>query len=127
MYEAFQRGDINAVLQRMDENISFRIPGGAEVPTAGNWRGRKDMERFFETLGATVDFTRFEPREYVAQGDRVIALGHYESRVKVTGKTLATDWVMAWTIRNGKAVDFQEYMDTEAGVQAFRGERGMRA
>jgi hypothetical protein len=125
MYEAFMRNDIAGVINRMDENINFRIPGPPEVPTAGNYRGRKDMHGFFEKLANTLEFTRFEPREYVAQGDRVVVLGFYEAKAKPTGKTMKSDWVMAWTVRNGKAVDFQEYMDTDAGANAFRGERKM--
>lgn len=127
MYEAYQRNDIPGVLARMDENITFRIPGPDYLPVAGVYRGRKDMEVFFRKLADTIGFSQFEPREYVAQGDRVLALGRYRGKAKATGREFVADWVMAWTIRNEKAIEFQEYTDTEAMAEAFRGERRMGA
>ncbi|HWR54425.1 MAG TPA: nuclear transport factor 2 family protein [Bryobacteraceae bacterium] len=127
MYDAFQRNDIPGLLARMDDNITFRIPGPDYVPVVGVYSGRKELETFFSKLEQAMDFSQFEPREYVAQGDRVIALGYYRGKAKATGREFEADWVMAWTIRNGKAVEFQEYTDTEAMAGAFRAERGMGA
>lgn len=127
MYEAFQRNDIPGVLSGMDDNVTVRIPGPDYIPTAGVHRGRRAMEDFFKKLSQTMDFSQFEPREYVAQGDRVIALGYYRGKAKTTGREFASDWVMAWTVRNGKAVECQEYADTDVIAGAYRADRGMGA
>jgi ketosteroid isomerase-like protein len=122
VYAAFLRGDISGVLQQMDETIVFRQPGSAEVPTSGTRRGLRELERFFEELRTLVEFTVFEIREYIAQGNRVVALLHYEGRYKPTGRSFATDAAALWTLGNGRAIRFQEFTDTEALARAARQE-----
>jgi ketosteroid isomerase-like protein len=65
------------------------------------------------------EFSSFEPREYVAQGDRVIALGSYRANVKSTGRFYECDWAMAFTLQDGKISQFQEFTDTAAIAAAL--------
>jgi hypothetical protein len=51
-------------------------------------RGLHEMERFFEDLRTLVELTAFEIRECIAQGNRVVALVHYEGRYRQTGEEL---------------------------------------
>jgi ketosteroid isomerase-like protein len=120
MYTAFLRGDISGVLQLMDESIVFVLPGSAAIPTSGTRRGLREVERFFEDLRGIVEFTAFELREFIAQGNRVVALLHYEGRFRSTGKCFASDASALWTIGNGRAIRFQEFTDTEALAQAAK-------
>lgn len=109
-YAAFQRGDIQAILSSLSENVEWTAPG--VEPVAGTYRGRDGVANFFQKVKDTVEFSAFEPREYVAQGDRVIALGSYKARASATGKAYDADWVMSFTFRDGKVVKFQEFTDT---------------
>ena len=77
------------------------------------------MREFFGKLAESVEFKSFNPREYVASGDRVIVLGDYSARLRGNNKNTGSEWVMAWRIRNGKAVEFREYNDTLAIAEAF--------
>jgi ketosteroid isomerase-like protein len=120
MYTAFLRGDISGVLQQMDESIVFLLPGSAGVPTSGTRRGLREVGRFFEDLKKLVEITVFEIREYIAQGNRVVALLHYEGRYQPTGKSFAADAAALWTLGNGRAIRFQEFTDTEALANAAR-------
>lgn len=119
-YEAFGRGDINGLLALLDENITWITPGPADLPTAGNRRGHEAVAEFFQTLGAIVDILRFEPKEFVAQGDLVVVLGDDTSRVKATGKSVEFEWSHAFTVRDGKVVAFKEYGDVSALVGELR-------
>ena len=119
IYAAFLRGDIEAVLSAISDDIVFMIPGPPQMPTAGTWRGLAGMREFFGKLAESVEFKSFNPREYVASGDRVIVLGDYSARLRGNNKNTGSEWVMAWRIRNGKAVEFREYNDTLAIAEAF--------
>jgi len=119
-YAAFNRGDIAGVLDHMDESIVFTTPGSEAVPMAGTRRGLEEVRRFFEDLNRRMEFTVFEIGELLAQGNRVVALVHYEGRDKNTGRGFAADSAMLWTLGNGKALRFQEYTDTEALAAAAR-------
>jgi ketosteroid isomerase-like protein len=118
-YSAFLRGDIEAVLSTISDDIVFTIPGPPQMPTAGTWRGLAGMRQFFAKLTESVEFTAFNAREYVASGDRVIVLGDYTGRVKRNNKTVFSEWVIAWRMRDGKTVEFREYNDTLAIAEAF--------
>jgi ketosteroid isomerase-like protein len=74
-YAAFTRGDIPAVMKAFASDIEWHTPGLKEAPYVGRRRGTSEVGRFFVQVGETVEFTAFEPREYIAQGDRVVVLG----------------------------------------------------
>ena len=122
-YAAFQRGDINAILAAVDNDVEWEGVKGAEgvAPHAGVRRGRAAVEEFFSIVGSSMEFHAFEPREFVAQGDMVVAIGSYKATVKATRRTTGSDWAMAFTIRNGKIVRFREFTDSAAVVRAFQG------
>lgn len=66
------------------------------------------------------DIQRFEPKEFIAQGERVVVLGQEEIRIKATGKTLENDWAHVFTLRNGTVTHFQEYIDLSTVVAELR-------
>ena len=118
-YEAFGRGDINGLLQLLDEQIQWVTPGPAELATSGRRTGRQEVGAFFGAVNDTFEIQRFEPSEFIAQGDRVVVLGSETARVRSTGTTLELDWVHVFTVRDGRVVAFQEHFDTAAVVAAM--------
>jgi ketosteroid isomerase-like protein len=119
-YEAFGRGDIDRLLSLFDDNIEWVSPGPSDLPTAGTRRGRQQVAEFFRAVNEVFEIQRFEPKTFVAQGDRVVVLGEDTSRIKATGKVLSGSWAHAFEIRNGKVVAFQEYLDTADAVAEIR-------
>ena len=113
-YAAFGRGDIPAVLANIDEHATWQpvVGLGKHVPTNGLHRGKAAIAEFFKTLGESARFTTFEPREFIAQGDKVVALGHYKATAIATGRGFETDWVMIFTFKDGKVVAFKEFADS---------------
>jgi ketosteroid isomerase-like protein len=75
-YGAFQSGDITAVLDTLSEDVEWVIADIEGVPVGGTRHGREQTGEFFQTLSETQEVRQFEPREFVAQGDKVVALGH---------------------------------------------------
>ena len=117
-YEAFGRGDINALLESFDEHISWVTPGPPELATSGNRSGRQAVAQFFAAVNEVFEIQRFEPREFLAQDDRIVVLGSETARVRATGKVVDLDWVHVFAMGNGKVVAFQEFFDTAAVVAA---------
>ena len=115
-YEAFARGDMEALFTLFDDDIEWISPGPPELPTAGMRRGKQQVAEFFQAIDDVFEIQRFEPDAFVADGDRVVVLGSDTSRVKATGKVLDAEWAHVFTIRDGKIVAFKEYIDTAAVV-----------
>ena len=120
VYENFKRGDIKALLNLLSEDIEWQLPEIENVPFAGKRRGHEEMGQFFESLVDTQEFQHFDPREFIARGDKVLALGHYACRVKSTGREFGGDFAHVFTVDDGKVVRFHEYMDTAAVAAAHR-------
>jgi ketosteroid isomerase-like protein len=119
-YDAFGRGDIEALLALLDENVEWITPGPSELPTAGRRRGRQQVAEFFKGVDNLFEIQRFEPESFVSEGDRVVVLGSETTRVKATGKVLDMRWAHAFTVRNGKVAVLEEYQDTSAVVAELR-------
>lgn len=116
-YAAFQRGDIPGLLESLAHDVEW--VAAPAPPVSGTYRGRAEAANFFRIVAENFHFTRFEPREFIAQGDRVVVLGHYTATSRGTGRVVDSDWAMAFTVSNGKIARFQEYMDTAAAAAAF--------
>ena len=119
-YAAFGRGDIAAVLQNVADEVEWILPGPAEVPTAGTYRGKPAVQMWFGTLAQTVAFERFEPYEFIAQADQVVVLVHVVGRVRQTNRTYTSEDAHLSTYRDGKLIRFQVYTDTAATAAAYQ-------
>ena len=122
-YEAFSRGDIPAVLDNFAEDVVWRRPRGSGDSSLGTkYQGHAGVMQFFQKLAEAEEMLAFEPREFVAQGEKVVVIGFIRSRAKPTGREYEGEWVHVWTIRGGKVVDYQAFFDTAAAEAAFRGD-----
>ncbi|HZT57384.1 MAG TPA: nuclear transport factor 2 family protein [Pyrinomonadaceae bacterium] len=119
-YENFKTGDIGTLLGQMSEDVDWRLPDIEGVPFAGARRGAGQVAEFFSTLGDAQDVLSFEPREFVAQGEHVVALGEYKWRVKKNGREYGGGFAHVFTVRGGKIVAFHEYMDTASAADAYK-------
>src|ERR1700722_5599909 len=110
------RGDREALLALVAEDIEWIIPG-KDWPLAGTHRGHAGLADLFATASKSIE-TSTEPREFVAQGDRVLGVGFARGKIKATNKTFEDDWIFAITVRNGKLTSIREYIDTQALARA---------
>jgi uncharacterized protein len=119
-YEAFGRGDITGLLGLLHDEVSWVTPGPEDLPTAGIRTGHESVQEFFTALAALGDVLRFEPKEFVPHGDKVIVIGDDTTRVRVTGKSVEARWVHIFELRDGKVASFEERGDVSALVAELR-------
>lgn len=119
VFEMFGRGDVPGLLAIIADDAEWAAPGPEVVPYFGERRGREGALAFFRNLGEGVEFESFEPGDLIAEGDRVVALGHERGRVRSTGKTFDNAWALVFTIREGMIAGFRCYENTAAIAEAF--------
>jgi uncharacterized protein len=118
-YEAFGRGDMAALAEVMADDIEWVDSGDPEDdPNAGTFKGKEAVLGWFGGLGSTRDYTTFEPREFIAQNDKVVSLVYAEATVRQTGRAFVNHEAHVWTFRDGKVARFQIYDDTAAAAAA---------
>jgi len=117
-FAAIGRGDSEALLALVTEDIEWIIPG-QNWPLAGTHRGHGGVTDLLETASKSIE-TSTEPREFVAQGDRVLVVGFAKGKIKATNKTFEDDWIFAITVRDGRLTTIREYIDTQALARAAR-------
>ncbi len=115
-FAAIGRGDRQALLALAAEDIEWIIPG-EDWPLAGTRLGHAGIADLLETAASSIE-TSTEPREFIAQGDRVMVVGFARGRLKATNKPFEDDWVFAITVRNGKLTSIREYVDTQTLARA---------
>src|SRR6478752_2474830 len=115
-FAAVGRGDRRALLALAADDIKWIIPG-KDWPLAGTRHGHAGLANLLETASRSME-TSTEPREFVAQGDRVMVVGFARGKVKATNKTFKDDWIFAITVRDGKLTNIREYVDTQALARA---------
>jgi ketosteroid isomerase-like protein len=113
---AFGSGNREALLALVADDIEWIIPG-EDWPLAGTYRGHAGLARLLETASGSME-TSPEPREFVAQGDRVMVIGFAKGRIKATNKSFKDDWIFAITVRDGKITSIREYVETQALARA---------
>ena len=120
-YGYFAQGDIPSLLNTLTDDVKWSSPGPKNIlPWVGQYIGRQAVGEFFSLVNESTEFLAFEPREFVEQGNKVVALGYLNGKSKKTGRTAASNWVMVFTVKNGKISNFEEFTDTWAEVEAYR-------
>lgn len=67
----------------------------------------------FEKLTVRID-------EIFGADDRVVVLGYYHGRMRGQAEDSDTQLAHIWTVRDGKAVKFQQYIDTYKIAESFK-------
>lgn len=110
-YEAFGRGDVEAVLAAFTDDIEWHEAEG--MPYGGVYRGPQEIAE--KVFGAIIeDIPDFVPKveEIVAKDDLVMVLCRYTGTGKATGKQLDLPVAHAWDIRDGRLSRFRQFIDT---------------
>ena len=111
-------GSVDHWLELMTEDIQFRsLAGGAAKMEFTRTSSCKDeVKHYFDQLTSQWQMKHFRVDEFIAQGDRVVALGKCSFQHKKTGKILDTPKADFHRFRDGKICEFFEFYDTAQAV-----------
>jgi uncharacterized protein len=119
-YAEFGKGNIPGLIENFANDIEWINPGGEENYLAGTYRGKKEVADFFQRLSSTTEYTKFEPREFLTDADKVVVLGYSEGHSKFTGRNFKSDWVMVWTVNKALVKRYIGFFDSAAFISADR-------
>jgi ketosteroid isomerase-like protein len=87
-------------------------------PEPDTYRGREGMRRYFDSFYDAMDEIRFEPGEFREAGGRVIVPVTLTARGRTTGLEARQEFVMAWTLRDGKATRVEVFATLYEALEA---------
>jgi hypothetical protein len=103
-----------------DARLTSLADGVAELPFTRKRAGRSEIIEYLEGLTNEWEMLSYDVDEFVAQDDRVVALGSTAWRNKLTGRVAATPKIDVWRMRDGKVTEFSEFYDTARLYEASR-------
>ena len=101
-FAAIGRGDREALLALVAEDIEWIIPG-EDWPLAGTHRGHAGLADLLETASKSIETTPRNPGSSWRKETGSWSSASRRGKIKATNKTFKDDWVFAITVRDGKA------------------------
>jgi uncharacterized protein len=122
IYAAFERGDVPAILERLDENVEWEYGISSDVPWLQPRRGRSEVPKFFEAL-SEFELHKFQPKTFLESGNVVVVLIDVDLIVKATGRRVVEeDEVHIWYFNSqGQVNKFGHKLDTHRHWAAYSG------
>jgi ketosteroid isomerase-like protein len=124
-YQLFKDKNIKDLIDFFDDNIEWISAESDDIPFAGSFHGKDQVAQYFTMLDQAQDVIAFEPQDFIAEGDKVVATGISRWHVKSTGLTYDNPWTHVFTIRDGKVSRLRQYNNTAAAEAAYRPMKGV--
>ena len=109
-YADFAGGDVDAFLSILDPAVTWTDAEG--YPYAGTYVGPDALlEGLIMRIGAEWEGYTVVTDTYIADGDRVVALGTYTGTYNATGRSVEAPFAHVWQFVDGKVVSFRQFTD----------------
>ncbi len=118
-YEAAGRGDPDA-LDLMHPDVEFAMP--EVLPHGGVIRGRSEVGAYFAEVSGRWDDFRALADDVIDGGERVVAVGRFCGRPKVSGRYVEIPFALVFTFAAGRVVRVDEHVDTAMLLAALAGD-----
>lgn len=114
-YAAFNRGDMDAAVASLDENIEWIEP--MEFPGGGSYQGRESAKQYLAQSRAAWAEVSSQPEQFIPAGNRMVVLVH--ARVQAKGSNEWQDVRLAdvYTFRDGKAIQMRAFADRDEAMR----------
>jgi len=116
MLDAFDRGDFEASLAFLDEDVEWIDP--PEVPGAGVHHGRDEVRRWFvRWLGAWESYVA-KAEEVIGAGDQVVVVNYERGRGKGSGVEVENRSANVFDLREGKVTRKRPFRTRTEALEA---------
>ena len=121
IYEAFGQRDFDAALILFGATIEWVAAVNSPLADRSPYRGPDEVrEGVFMRIAAGFDRLTVKVDEMFGADDKVVALGFYDGVYNANGRRFQAQVAHIWTLADGKAVKFQQYVDTYQLAESFK-------
>ena len=114
MYEAFGRGDVEAILAQLTDDVDWAVDADTEsAPWYGARQGKDAVRGFFEGIAKTGQVKEFTPLSFASNDDGdVHVFLRYAFTASATGEDVAMNLHHYWKFSDGKVCFLRASEDT---------------
>ena len=123
-YRAFERGDLQWVLEHFDEDIL--VQDRAESPDSATFHGHSGFLKYLEGWLSAWEEFRMEPYEFIVVKDQVLVLLRQYGRGKGSKAEIEEEVAHLWTVQDERAVGYRVYTRQRDALAAVGIERRRR-
>ena len=116
VYDAFDSGDLEGLLDHMDDGVEVYATEG--LPWSGTYSGRDGMREFIDAVETHVSLS-IQTDELIDSGNSVAQIGRVVGQAYATGSHFDIREIHIWGVHERKVVSFQNYTDTQAQRRAL--------
>lgn len=114
IYKAFNERDYATVLTFFATDFEWYAADSSPLADQSPYHGINSVRTgVFDRIAAAFEKLEVLPDElFAADAERVVALGYYHGKFRGKPDEFRTQAAHIWTLRDGKAIKFQQYVDT---------------
>jgi ketosteroid isomerase-like protein len=118
-FEALNQGGVEALVRFVHPEFEVTTPPGlaAEPDT---YIGPQGVRRYFESFYEAMDRVAFEPKRFIAVGERVVVPMTLRARGRSTGIETAQEIVQVWELADDKAIRVSVHATLEEAMERAR-------
>jgi hypothetical protein len=119
IYEAVNRGDWDAAFRDARPDVELTTPPGPQSgPDAGTYRGREEIQGFWEEVLTPFEAWTAELEEFLERGDQVAVVVKGRMRPRGSSAEIETRTGALWTIRDGMVVSTRIFAKPDEALEA---------
>jgi ketosteroid isomerase-like protein len=112
IFEQFENaGNLEPFYEAFGDDAVFEVVIPTDLPLPRVSRGPDGLRAYFEQADRVLEFLGWNVHDFLANDARVVAFGDEQVRVRSSGRTLSTRWVMVFRFEGGKIAEMQSYED----------------
>ena len=115
--DAFNSGDLEAMLAVCDQDFEWRPAFGAAMLGGTVYRGHAAFRQYWSDATEIWDQFRFDPESFREDGQTVVVVGRGSGRAKGSGIEIDQPFAMTFRLRDGKLAFGQTFTDPDEALR----------
>lgn len=116
IYDARNRGDVDAVIEECDPDVEWR-PHLASL-SGRPIRGREEVREYLTSLREDWESFRHEPERFMDVGDKVVVFLHAHARGRGSGVDVDVPVAHVLSFEQGRCSEFVSYYDRAEALRS---------
>jgi ketosteroid isomerase-like protein len=120
IYDAVGRGDVDAILERVTDDVDWAAEVAVNTaPWHGLRTGKQGVASFFGDINSSIEIFEFAPHSYAAGDGDVHLLVDWRFRPLANERQISMTMHHYWQLQDGKVARFRGSEDSALTAQAF--------